>query len=193
MEQLTSLYTAHNTWAAQEDSQLMMAVAKGDKDAFTEIVTRHLAPLIHFALRYVGRRPDAEDVAQEAFIRLWNNAPNWEEKGFSLRSWIYRVTYNLCIDELRKRKPVSPVDDDASLTAGEQPDENLYRNQQQQKVAAALKELPERQRTALVLCVYQGLSNLDAAAVMDISVDALESLLSRARRALRNTMTETQL
>ncbi len=171
----------------------MMAVAKGDKDAFTEIVTRHLAPLIHFALRYVGRRPDAEDVAQEAFIRLWNNAPNWEEKGFSLRSWIYRITYNLCIDELRKRKPVTSVDDEVSLTAGEQPDENLYRNQQQQKVAAALNELPERQRTALVLCVYQGLSNLDAAAVMDISVDALESLLSRARRALRNTMMETQL
>jgi len=169
----------------------MMAVAQGDKGAFTEIVTRHLTPLVHFALRYVGRRPDAEDVAQEAFIRLWNHASSWQDQGFSLRSWIYRIAYNLCIDELRKRKPVTPVEDEVSLTSGEQPDAELYRSQQQTRVSAALGELPERQRTALMLCVYQGLSNQDAAAVMEINVEALESLLARARRTLRNKMVET--
>jgi len=168
----------------------MLAVAQGDQAAFTEIVTRHLTPVVNFAWRYVGRRSDAEDVAQEAFIRLWRHAPDWEDQGFSVRSWIYRIAYNLCIDELRKRKPVTPVEDEVSLASAEQPDEDLYRDQRQQQVAAALNELPERQRTALVLCVYQGLSNRDAATVLDVSIEALESLLSRARRMLRNKMTE---
>ncbi len=168
----------------------MLAVAQGDQAAFTEIVTRHLNPVVHFALRYVGRRSDAEDVAQEAFIRLWKHAPGWEDQGFSVRSWIYRIAYNLCIDEIRKRKPVTPVEDEVSLASTEQPDDDLYREQRQRQVATALSELPERQRTALLLCVYQGLSNRDAAAVMDVSIEALESLLSRARRMLRNKMTE---
>lgn len=184
---------SQNTWATQEDRQLMMAVAQGDKAAFTEIVTRHLTKVVHFAQRYMGHRSDAEDVAQEAFIRLWKNAQSWEEKGFSLRSWIYRITYNLCIDELRKRKPMTAVEDEVALASQGQPDEDVYRDQQQLQVVTALNELPERQRTALVMCVYQGLSNQDAAAVMDIGVEALESLLSRARRTLRNKMTETQL
>lgn len=170
----------------------MVAVAQGDRDAFTEIVTRHLPPVVHFAMRYVGRRPDAEDVAQEAFIRLWKHAPEWEEKGFSIRSWIYRITYNLCIDELRKRKPMTTVEDEVTLASTEQPDEDLYQDQRQRRVAAALNDLPERQRTALVLCVYQGLSNQDAATVMNVSIEALESLLSRARRMLKNKMTETE-
>lgn len=170
----------------------MVAVAQGDKDAFTEIVSRHLNAVIHFALRYVGRRAEAEDVAQEAFIRIWKNAAKWEPKGFTFRSWLYRITYNLCIDELRKRKPVTDVEDEVLPSLGDQPDEGLYRDQQQQKVAHALDELPERQRTAITLCVYQGMSNRDAAQVMEISVEALESLLSRARRTLRNKMTETQ-
>ena len=192
MEQIISPRTSPNTWAALEDSQLMAAVAQGDKDAFTEIVARHLNAVVHFALRYVGRRSDAEDVAQEAFIRLWKHAINWEPKGYSFRSWVYRITYNLCIDEIRKRKPVSQIEDEISIASGEQPDEDLYRSQQQKEVAAALDELPERQRSAIIMCVYQGLSNRDAAEVMDISIDALESLLSRARRTLRKKMTETE-
>lgn len=190
MKPSTSPHRSENTWVTEQDSQLMLAVAQGDQAAFTEIVTRHLTPVVNFAWRYVGRRSDAEDVAQEAFIRLWRHAPDWEDQGFSVRSWIYRIAYNLCIDELRKRKPVTPVEDEVSLASAEQPDEDLYRDQRQQQVAAALNELPERQRTALVLCVYQGLSNRDAATVLDVSIEALESLLSRARRMLRNKMTE---
>jgi len=190
MKPSTLPHRSENTWVTEQDSQLMLAVAQGDQAAFTEIVTRHLTPVVHFAWRYMGRRSDAEDVAQEAFLRLWKHAPDWEDLGFSVRSWIYRIAYNLCIDELRKRKPVTPVEDEVSLASADQPDEDLYRDQRQQQVAAALNELPERQRTALVLCVYQGLSNKDAATVMEISVEALESLLSRARRMLRNKITE---
>ena len=192
MEPVTSMDTSTATWAVQEDSQLMLAIARGDQGAFTEIVSRHLNAVIHFAWRYLGRRAEAEDIAQEAFIRIWKNAANWEPKGFSFRSWLYRITYNLCIDELRKRKPVTDVEAEELPYHGDQPDENLYRNQQQQEVARALEALPERQRTAITLCVYQGLSNRDAAQVLEISVEALESLLSRARRTLRNKMTEYQ-
>ena len=191
MEQTISPRTSPNTWAAMEDSQLMEAVAQGDREAFSEIVTRHVNAVINFALRYVGRRTDAEDMAQEAFIRLWKHAASWEPRGFSFRSWIYRITYNLCIDELRKRKPSSSVEDELDLASGDQPDDELYRDEQQKKVSLALSALPERQRTAINLCVYQGMTNIDAAAVMDISVEALESLLSRARRTLRKTMTDS--
>ena len=90
----------------------MVAVARGDKDAFTEIVSRHLNAVIHFAVRYVGHRAEAEDVAQEAFIRIWKHAAKWEPQGFSFRSWLYKITYNLCIDELRKRKPIADVEED---------------------------------------------------------------------------------
>ncbi|KPJ91320.1 MAG: hypothetical protein AMJ55_12040 [Gammaproteobacteria bacterium SG8_15] len=159
MKPSTSPHRSENTWVTEQDSQLMLAVAQGDQAAFTEIVTRHLTPVVNFAWRYVGRRSDAEDVAQEAFIRLWRHAPDWEDQGFSVRSWIYRIAYNLCIDELRKRKPVTPVEDEVSLASAEQPDEDLYRDQRQ-------------------------------ATVLDVSIEALESLLSRARRMLRNKMTE---
>lgn len=191
-EQIISPRISHETWAALDDSQLMAVVAQGDKGAFTELVSRHLNAVIYFALRYLGRRPDAEDVAQEAFVRLWKHAANWEPKGFSFRSWVYRITYNLCIDELRKRKPETTVEDEVSLASDDQPDDDLYRDEQQQKVSTALNELPERQRTAIFLCVYQGLSNRDAAEAMEISVEALESLLSRARRSLKKTMTESE-
>jgi RNA polymerase sigma-70 factor (ECF subfamily) len=190
MKPSSSPQRSENTWATEQDSQLILAVAQGDQAAFTEIVTRHLNPVVHFAMRYLGRRPDAEDVAQEAFIRLWKHADGWEDQGFSVRSWIYRITYNLCIDEIRKRKPTSPVEDEVSLASQEQPEKDLDREQREKQVAVALGELPERQRTALLLCVYQGLSNRDAAAVLDVSIEALESLLSRARRVLRNKMTE---
>lgn len=192
MEPVTIVHSSPETWAAQEDSQLIVAVARGDKDAFTEIVARHLNAVINFALRYVGHRAEAEDVAQEAFIRIWKNAAKWEPRGFSFRSWLYRITYNLCIDELRKRKPITDVEEEELPHHGDQPEDDLYRDEQQQKVTIALNELPERQRTAITLCVYQGMSNRDAAQVMEVSIEALESLLSRARRALRNKMTETE-
>lgn len=191
MEQSTSPRLSPETRAAQEDSQLMAAAARGDKDAFSGIVSRHLNAIIQFALRYVGRRADAEDVAQEAFIRIWKNAASWQPQGYSVRSWMYRITYNLCIDELRKRKATTSIDDEAALASDDPsdgPDRKLSQAQQQKAVSAALNQLPERQRTAISLCVYHSMSNRDAASVMDISVEALESLLSRGRRTLKKDM-----
>jgi RNA polymerase sigma-70 factor (ECF subfamily) len=171
--------------AVQDDQQLMLAIVNGSKEAFTILASRYTGQIIKFAYRYVGSRSDAEDVAQEAMIRLWRHAASWEPQGYSLRSWIYRITYNLCIDEIRKRKPVSELKYDNQAVAEGQPDSDVYQEQKDFMLNAALNELPERQRTAINLCVYQALSNQDAADTMGVSVEALESLLSRARRNLR--------
>jgi RNA polymerase sigma-70 factor (ECF subfamily) len=187
--------TSPSAFAELDDAQLMAAVAHGDKNAFTEFVTRHLNAIIQFAMRYVGRRVDAEDAAQEAFIRMWNNAASWQPQGYSVRSWMYRITYNLCIDQLRKRKFTTAIDDEQTLPSGDEhsePDNELSRDQRQKAVAAAMNQLPERQRTAISLVVYHSLSNRDAATVMDISVEALESLLARGRRTLKKIVLEQE-
>lgn len=172
----------------QDDQQLMLLIVKGNQNAFTVLASRYLNQIIKFAYRYVQSRSDAEDVAQETMIRLWKHAASWEPQGFSLRSWLYRITYNLCIDEIRKRKPVSELKYDGQAVAKDQPDSDVYRQQKDNLVFEKLNELPERQRTAINLCVYQALSNQDAANTMGITVEALESLLARGRRNLRQSL-----
>ena len=172
----------------EEDQQLMLLIANGNKNAFTVLATRYSNQIIQFACRYVGSRTEAEDVAQETLIRLWKHAVSWQPQGYSLRSWLYRITYNLCIDEIRKRKPVSELKYDSQAVAKEQPDSEVYGQQKDVIVKTALNELPERQRTAINLCVYQALSNQEAADTMGVTVEALESLLARGRRKLRKDL-----
>jgi RNA polymerase sigma-70 factor (ECF subfamily) len=131
---------------------------------------------------------DAEDIAQEAFIRVWRKASDWQDRQLPPHSWLYRITYNLCIDELRKRKPESDVDDHYDLSSEDSPESNIYQQQKDKLLAAAFTTLSEAQRTAIALCNYQGLSNKEAAGVMDITVEALESLLARGRAKLRKQL-----
>ena len=171
-----------------DDEELMAGIAQGDKRAFSEFVTRHLASIMAFAARHLPCRSDAEDVAQEAFTRLWQKAPQWQSRGIAPKSWVYRTTYNLCIDNLRKQNPDAAIDDQQGLVSLENAEDRLLQDKQKMAIDQALASLPERQRTAIVLCNYHGLSNRDAGAIMDISVEALESLLSRARRSLRTLL-----
>lgn len=180
--------TQTSVLTGEEDQRLMILVASGNKNAFSILAARYLNQIIQFANRYVGNRAEAEDVAQETMIRLWKHAVSWQPQGYSLRSWLYRITYNLCIDEIRKRKPVSELKYDSQAVASEQPDSEVYDQQKNDIVKAALNELPERQRTAINLCVYQALSNQDAANTMGITVEALESLLARGRRNLSKSL-----
>ncbi len=176
-------------WTNSDDAVLMEKIACGDKSAYTEFLTRHLSAIVDFAWRHVGRRVDAEDVAQEAFIRVWSKAPSWRAQGASPRSWLYRVTYHLCIDELRRRHPEASLQDAGDLAdPGATPEDNLLQQVRVGQVSRALGALRERQRTAITLCAYHDLSNKEAAATLDISIEALESLLSRGRRKLRQLL-----
>ena len=168
------------------DVELLARVARGEPLAAREMVARKLPRLLSLAQRMLGRRGEAEEVAQEAFIRVWKQAPHWRPGIARFDTWLHRVTLNLCHDRLRTRRDEEPLDDlhdpaDPAAT----PEERLQAVQRSRQVYAALGALPVRQREALVLQYYQDLSNAEAAVLMEISVDALESLLTRARRNLR--------
>lgn len=166
------------------DAVWLKRIAEGDKQAFTDLLGVHLPPILTFIQRYIHEYANAEDIAQEVFTRVWLHAKQWKQLNSSPRSWFYRIAYNLAIDTIRKQKQTTDQIDE--LTTAQTPEENLIQLAQYQQLQDAMCTLPERQRTALYLCTYQGLSNKEASAIMEVSVDALESLLSRARRALKS-------
>lgn len=175
--------------AMPDDAVLMARIATGDRAAFTEFLARHLSDVVQFALRYLGQRADAEDVAQEAFSRVWRKAPGWRDRGTAPRAWLYRVTYHLCIDAIRRRRPVDSVEGlEIPAAVHHQPEMTFQRNADDRQLEQALAALPERQRSAIALCAYHGLSNQEAAAALEVSVEALESLLARGRRRLRQLL-----
>jgi len=183
-----------NVTVIKSDERLMGQIATGDKDAFAEFLKRHLDRIVNYARRYTGDPYDADDVAQETFIRVWQKADSWQPGRSSPMAWVYRISYHLCIDLIRKRRPNVSMDYvDPPAPAHDSPENRLMNTAQTDTVMDMLAKLPERQLTALSLCAYQGLSNKDAANVMEISVEALESLLSRARRTLKTQLQDQDI
>ena len=133
---------------------------------------------------------EAEDVAQEVFLRAWKQAAGWTPGAAKFDTWLHRVALNLCYDRLRRRREIPTDTPPDRPDEGPAPDRGLLAAETGVRVTAALKRLPDRQREAIVLCHYQELSNIEAAALMEISVEALESLLSRGRRALRQSLSD---
>jgi len=178
------------------DEALMAQVARGDEPAYRLLTRRHLPAMLGLARRILGNAADAEDVAQEAMLRVWTHAPRWQPLA-AVRTWLTRVVVNLCLD--RKRR-VPWIDLDA---AGEIADpapgagEKAEHNERERLLAAAVAELPARQRTAIVLTYSEGMSNAQVADILDTSVSAIETLLVRAkqnlRRALGHVIDEDQL
>jgi RNA polymerase sigma-70 factor (ECF subfamily) len=167
------------------DAELVAGVGRQEPAAVRTLVARKLPRLLALATRMLGDRMEAEDVAQEAFMRIWKQAPRWREGEARFDTWLHRVALNLCYDRLRahREEPADELPDAADPAAT--PDAQLEAQSREARVRAALAALPARQREALVLNYYQELSNIEAAALMGITVDALESLLARARRNLR--------
>jgi len=170
------------------DAELLARVGRREPQAVRELVARKLPRLLALAQRVLGDRGEAEDVAQEAFLRIWKQAPRWRPGQARFDTWLHRVGLNLCYDRLRRRREDPAADPPEQPDPAPRPDEILDAVQASQRMSTALAALPGRQREALVLQYYQGLPNTEAAALMGISVDALESLLARARRNLRRQL-----
>jgi RNA polymerase sigma-70 factor (ECF subfamily) len=169
------------------DETLMFRTGTGDRDAFRQLIERHLGRMVAFAGRILGDHAGAEDVAQETFLRLWTHASRWQPTA-RLSTWLHRVALNLCLDRLGRARDVA-LDD---IAEPRDPGPSLIARMQARDIGrhvnAALAELPAQQRVAITLCHYQGLRNAEAADVMGVSVEAIESLLARGRRTLRTRL-----
>jgi RNA polymerase sigma-70 factor, ECF subfamily len=169
------------------DAGLLEAATAGSHAAFAEIVSRHFQPVYRLVWRMTGGAADSEDVAQEAFVKLWRN-PSQLREGAALKGWLMRVASNAVIDGSRKPRSAALEDAPEPPDPQARPDAPLDREQAARLVDARIAALPERQRLALSLVYFEGMSNIEAAAVMEVSVDALESLLARARRSLKESL-----
>jgi RNA polymerase sigma-70 factor (ECF subfamily) len=176
--------------AEDPDEALLVRVADGDPAAVRALVSRKLPRIMGLAQRMLGDAAEAEDVAQEAFVRIWRQAPKWRPGQARFDTWLHRVALNLCYDRLRRRREVTTDDPPEVVDEGPAPDRGLEARDTGRRVSAALAKLPDRQREAVVLCHYQELGNIEAAAVMGVTVEALESLLSRGRRSLRAALAD---
>jgi RNA polymerase sigma factor (sigma-70 family) len=174
------------------DEALLVLYANGDPAAARELAARHLPRVMGFAARMLGGdRAEAEDVAQEAMLRLWRIAPEWRQGEAKVSTWLYRVVTNLCTDRLRGRKRRRAVGlDDAPDVADDarSVEATLVENDRVAALNAALETLPDRQRQAVILRHIEGLTNPEIAAVMEIGVEAVESLTARGKRSLAAAM-----
>lgn len=165
----------------------MNRVQQGDELAFKELMDRYLHGLHAYAYRMCHSFEVAQEITQEAFLRVWTRSKTWRPNKVQFSTWLYQITRNLCIDLFRKQKAqfVEDVDLTQIPDTSARKDEVLIIALQQ-----AVQRLPERQRTAFLLCQVQGWSQVEAAELLETSPDAIESLLSRARKALRTTLSD---
>ena len=174
--------------AAETDDELVRRTGAGDERAFAALIDRHGNRIAALARRMLGPSGDIDDVVQDAFVRLWSQAPAWKPGGAKISTWLYRVAANLCIDRLRK--PAAAQLDGTIDPPDPRPlaDQALAADAAARRVDEALQGLAPRQRLAIVLCHFEEMGNVEAAESMGLTVEALESLLSRGRRALREAL-----
>jgi RNA polymerase sigma-70 factor (ECF subfamily) len=173
---------------AKVEATLLAAAGDGDAAAFRALVDRHLSGVLAVARRMLRDDAEAEDVAQEALLRLWRSAEAIEVGAHGLRPWLRRVVSNLCVDRMRSGRRLSVVEEVPEQTEPATQLAQVEANEVSKRVDAALKELPDRQRMALTLFHYEGLSQIEVGRIMGISDEAVESLLARARRSLKTSL-----
>jgi RNA polymerase sigma-70 factor (ECF subfamily) len=172
--------------SAADDAALVGRVATGDTQAYRELVRRHAPGIQRYAERLVRDPAEAEDVSQETFLRLWLRARDYDPVA-RVTTWLFRIAHNLCVDRLRARGRVELLeqpDAEAAPESAAQP-VLLESKQRAESLSAALDALPPRQASAVSLVHLHGLSGAEACAVLEVSEEALESLLSRGRRGLK--------
>ena len=172
---------------AAESVATLARTAGGDRLAYAALVKRHLPRVLALARRMLGSEASAEDAAQEAFVRLWTHAASYDDSRALLTTWLTRIATNVCLDRLRKRQE-EPWDDSYDQPQAASQEKTLGDRQLANRVETELRALPDRQRLALVLCHYEDLSMAQTAQIMETSVEAVESLLGRARRSLKQRL-----
>ncbi|MCW5556123.1 MAG: sigma-70 family RNA polymerase sigma factor [Verrucomicrobiae bacterium] len=179
------------------DAALMLRVKQGDTAAFAELVDKFKQPVINLAFRTLHDLTEAEDLAQNVFVQVYKSAARYEPSA-KFSTWLFTIARNLCLNEIRRRArhPAGSLDHSAAETDDHplrqvedkgvsSPPEQLLRGELEEKVERALAELPENQRTALLLCRQEELSYEEIAAVLGCSLSATKSLIHRARETLK--------
>lgn len=175
----------------ESDDVLIARAGRGDRLAASVLITRHSPRVLSLCLHLLKNRAAAEDAAQETFLKLWEGSARWRPNGARLSTWLYRVATNACRDRHRASRREAPEEaagdriDDAPSAEG-----RLSGDDRARLVESALSRLPDNQRIAMTLRHYQELTNIEIAETMSMSVDAVESLLARARRSLKDALAD---
>jgi RNA polymerase sigma-70 factor (ECF subfamily) len=169
-----------------DDELLIRLIQEGKHEAFAEIVNRQSKRFYNIAYRLIFNKNEAEDIVQEAFLKLWEKRLFWDKsKEAKFTTWFYKVVVNLCLDHNRKKK-TEPLSEDIQLVDKQQGQDVLLQEKQKQVMLKRfIQELPERQQLALNLCFYEGLSNQEAAEIIGVNLKALQSLVMRAKMTLK--------
>ena len=171
------------------DEDLMkLIVDKDDQRAFAELTSRYRRKLFATCYRMLGNAQEAEDAVQESFLKLWNYAASWDPDKAKLSTWLYTVTTNTCRDLLRKRRAILVEHDDNRPSEEAGGPEVVEAKQRAKIIKKAIQELPDRQRQALVLSYYQGLTHKEIGDIMDSTPKSIEGLVARARNDLKERL-----
>jgi RNA polymerase sigma-70 factor (ECF subfamily) len=175
---------AHTELPIDDDAELVQRVGHGDAPAYRELVRRHAGNLRRFAGRLLRDAAEADDVVQETFLRLWQRAADYTPAA-RVGTWLHRIAHNLAVDRLRARGRHHELDDDDVGAASARQPALVDEKRRAEALERALAELPPRQGAAMTLVHLHGLSGAEAASVLGVGEEALESLLARGRRALK--------
>jgi RNA polymerase sigma-70 factor, ECF subfamily len=166
------------------DDALMVLYANGDQDAARSLTFRHAPRVMSLSRRLLRDAAEAEDVAQDAMLRLWKIAPDWRQGEAKVSTWLYRVTSNLCTDRLRKKRWTNLQDIPEPADTTPSVENTMLATDRASALRTAMDQLPERQKLAVILRHIEELSNPEISAIMDISIEAVESLTARGKRTL---------
>jgi RNA polymerase sigma-70 factor (ECF subfamily) len=175
-----------SNFSALDDESLIRRIQEGSREAFAMLVYRHSKRFYRMAYRFVSNRDDAEDIVQDAFLKLWHKPHMWDAgKQSKFTTWFHRVIINLCLDQKKKKKPLDLPE--AVEFADKHPGQDALFDaaQKQAFLDDLVHRLPERQQLALNLCFYEGLTNKEAAEILGIEVKAVQSLIMRAKATLK--------
>jgi len=174
---------------SEDDAWLLERIAERDHAAFAALVRRHTARFFRVAYRFLHNHAQAEDTVQDAFLKLWERPGLWQAgKNTAFTTWFHRIVVNQCLDFAKKKRPLPLIDDSWIEDERQTQESSLLEKEKQQLLEEGIAKLPLRQRTALNLCFYEGLSNGQAAEVMGVRLKALQALIMRAKTTLKNEL-----